>query len=154
MILNVSDDVTMVIITMNVAKSLLLVGALALIPTVSHGAEEHLIKPSPCDVRKVMKVTKGEDGKEILTHTISADCGYDSNFLKKHKELKEQIKKELAELNIRLKKQEDLPQRTHIVIREIPKPVDLTKQYGDNKTIEWSWLEFFIGMLEGLRKET
>ena len=102
--------------TMNVVKGLLLVGALALIPTVSHGAEEHLIKPSPCDVRKVMKVTKGEDGKEILTHTISADCGYDSNFLKKHKELKEQIKKELAELNIRLKKQEDLPQRTHIHI--------------------------------------
>ena len=100
------------------------------------------------------QMIKGEDGKEILTHTISADCGYDSNFLKKHKELKEQIKKELAELNIRLKKQEDLPQRTHIVIREIPKPVDLTKQYGDNKTIEWSWLEFFIGMLEGLRKET
>lgn len=143
----------MVIFTMSVAKSLLLVGALALIPTTLHGAEEHL-KPSPCDVRKTMKVTKGADGKEILTHTISADCGYDSNFVKKHKELKAQIKKELAELNDRLKKQEDLPQRTHIVIREIPKPVDLTKQYGDNKTMEWSWLEFFIGMLEGLRKET
>ena len=141
--------------TMNVVKGLLLVGALALIPTTLQG---EVLQPTPCDVRKIMKVTTDETGKEILTSTITADCGYDSNLVKKHNQLKSQVgnvHKELAELKERMKSQEQKP--AHIVIREIPKPVDLTKQYGDNKNMketEWSWLEFAIGMLEGLRKDT
>ena len=128
---------------------IILIGGLVLLSTSSLAKE---LKPTPCDVRKVMKVTKGEDGKEILTSTITADCGYDSNFVKKYYKLKEEIKTELALLDKRMTEQETKP--PSVIIKEIqPKPVDLKPDLKYNNKMEWSWIEFFIGMLEGLQKE-
>ncbi len=128
---------------------IILIGGLVLLSTSSLAKE---LKPTPCDVRKVMKVTKGEDGKEILTSTITADCGYDSNFVKKYNKLKEEIKTELALLDKRMTEQEAKP--PSVIIKEIqPKPVDLKPDLKYNNKMEWSWIEFFIGMLEGLQKE-
>ena len=127
-----------------------LIGGLVLLSTPSLAEE---LKPTPCDVRKIMKVTKGEDGKEILTSTITADCGYDSNFVKKYNQLKQEIRTELSLLDRRMTSQENKP--PSIVIKEWRpyKPVDLKPRKRDYNKIEWSWIEFFIGMLEGLQKE-
>ena len=127
-----------------------LIGGLVLLSTPSLAEE---LKPTPCDVRKIMKVTKGEDGKEILTSTITADCGYDSNFVKKYNQLKQEIRTELSLLDRRMTSQENKP--PSVIIKEIRpiKAVDLKPRQRDDNMIEWSWIEFFIGMLEGLQKE-
>lgn len=126
-----------------------LIGGLILFSSTSLAEE---IKTTPCDVRKIMKVTTDKNGKEILTSTITADCGYDSNFVKKYNQLKEEIKTELAQLDRRMTEQEQKP--PSVIIKEIkPKPVDLKPKLKDNKNMEWSWIDFFIGMLEGFKKE-
>jgi|TARA_R110001583_G_scaffold101780_1_gene248311 hypothetical protein len=121
-------------------------------PSWADPAGNQEIKPSPCDVRKIMKVTTGADGKEILTSVITADCGYDSNFVKKYNQLRQEIKEQFAELNQRMIAQEIKP--PSVIIKEIqPEPVDLKPIKVESKHTEWSWIEFFIGMLQGFKGE-
>ena len=126
--------------------------ALMVSPSWADPSSIQEVKPSPCDVRKIMKVTTEADGKEILTSVITADCGYDSNFVKKYNQLKKEIREQFAELDQRMIAQEIKP--PSVIIKEIqPKPVDLKPIKVESKHSEWSWIEFFIGMLQGFKGE-
>ena len=109
---------------------------------------EQLHQPTPCDIRKITKTTKGADGKEILTTEMTADCGYDSNQLAKSKYIIAKIK----EMERYLHEVKEKP--SQVVIREIryERPVDRTPKTVEAVKSNHMVIDFVIGILKGIKE--
>ena len=54
--------------------------------------------PDPCNVRKTTTVTTDENGREILTSKITADCGFDANALERTRKLESTLQEVAKQL--------------------------------------------------------
>ena len=97
-----------------------------------------IVKPTPCEIRKITKITKGENGREILTTETTADCRYDSNQVKETARMQQLIN----DLQTRVSKVETV---------KVDKifPVDLDVKKKDIEPIGEMYVAFllFFGML-------
>jgi hypothetical protein len=96
------------------------------------------VNPTPCEVRKVTKITKDENGREILTTETTADCRYNSNQVKEVTRMQGLI----DELQARVAKVETI---------KVDKtfPVDLNVKMKETEPIGEMYVAFlvFFGML-------
>lgn len=118
--------------------------------------------PDPCNVRKTTTVTTDENGKEILTSKISADCGFDANALERTRKLEST----LQEVQNRLASVEKAQKP---IVTKVPKaapvepvqsvvllgPVDkdpLLIDYKGKRVPRWNTKAFLRGFFKGLRE--
>jgi|TARA_R110002072_G_scaffold134565_5_gene275409 hypothetical protein len=118
------------------------------VPVIPVTAEK-LNAATPCNIRKITKVTKGPSGKEILTSEMVADCGYDSNALAKSKYIIQKIREQDEEIK-RLKAKPG-----QLVIKEIryEKPVVRELKISDTgNDSPHMVVDFMIGILKGIKE--
>ena len=90
------------------------------------------LKPTPCKMNKITKITKGPDGKEILTTETTADCGYDANQVKKTQKLIKKVD-QLQSTNDKLTHRLDEVEK---VLPRIQIPVDNSSSFVETRVAE------------------
>ena len=121
--------------------------------------------PDPCNVRKTTTVTTDENGREILTSKITADCGFDANALERTRKLEST----LQEVQNRLDYIEERQEPIVIEVAKVPKaaPVEPVRQvvllgpvdkdpllidYNGKRVPRWNTKAFLRGFFNGLRE--
>jgi len=120
-----------------IMRNILVIPAFLLMSSVAMASEPAVEKfvppePTPCKMSKITKITKGPDGKEILTTETTADCGYDANQVKKTQKLQakvNELQSETWHLRHRIGEVEKVTPKVEI-------PVDLPPSFVETKIAE------------------